>query len=128
MKPERPITMREISNDDERVLTAAIMLIGRLGGSGFQLRYSDDEEPVVWMALAAQASGHEVAASLHPVRAVLRLCERLADGGECSYCGRMTGLEPDELGNADLGREICWYVYEDDAGAFLSGCRGGTRA
>lgn len=76
--PEHPVDPRELSPEDDRKLVAAITALRRGGARKFQLRYSDDEDPVVWMAIVEVAGGgHEVAASLHPVRAVLRLCERL---------------------------------------------------
>ena len=83
---------------DEDKLLAAIAFIRRTGASSIQIRWSDDEKPTVWFVVAeydGRAShgmeGHEVDASLDPVRAALRLCERLADGGQCAHCGRPSG-------------------------------------
>jgi hypothetical protein len=79
LEPEHPVELHELSIDDNKRLVEAITYLRRnCGARAFQLRYSDDEQPVIWMALAiVEGGGHEVAASLHPVRAVERLCERL---------------------------------------------------
>jgi hypothetical protein len=126
----------QMSEEQDRKMMAAAVFVRRCGAQQFQLRYSDDEEPVVWMAIAKHglengqpiAAGgnahYEVAASVDPLRAVLRLCERLADGGQCTHCGRMTGLEPDELGAMPLSDAICWYVYDPGEGRFRRGCEG----
>ena len=71
------------------IFLAGVDLIGRTGATGFQIRYSDDEEPTVWVAVANHRGTHSVAAALHPGRAVMRLCEELIDGGECTHCHRV---------------------------------------
>jgi hypothetical protein len=80
---------------------AAIDLIRRTSARQFELRYSDDGVPVVFMAIAtfdsARGKIYEVDASLDPERAVLRLAERLIDGGICVHCQRPAGLDPDSL-------------------------------
>ena len=108
-------------------MLAGVDFIRRTGSSTFSLRYSDDEEPVVWMAIAGYADGvHEVDASLSPLRAVLRLCERLADGGRCTHCNRPAGLDPDSLETMPLDELVCWYQYDPELKTFRRGCEGGT--
>ena len=118
-------------------LIAAFEFVRRTGARNVQLRWSDDEQPVVWMMVASYQIGedgrpvpdggtvrHEVDASLHPVRAALRLCERLADGGQCTHCGRPCGLDPDTLDTMPLNHLVCWYQFDPEMKKFRRGCEG----
>lgn len=106
---------------------AAIDLIQRTGAKSFQIRYSDDEEPVVWMAIAEfvrsgsapESPTHEVAASLRPERAVMRLADQLVDGGICVRCGLTAGVAHD-LKAYPLG--VCWYQYDPELGKYRRSC------
>jgi hypothetical protein len=112
--------------DDARFL-AALGFVRRTGASEIQIRYSDDELPTIWFVVAKYPDNKfEVDASLDPVRAALRLCERLADGGQCTHCGRPTGLEPDHIETMPLNRTICWYQYDPELKTFRRGCEGDT--
>ena len=114
-------------------LTAGIAMLRRTGAREVQVRYQDDEQPVVWLAVASYgvengvpvAEGgdetHEAAAALDPVRAVLRLCERLIDGGQCSHCHRPTGFEPDSLDTMPLDKTLCWYQWDPELETFRRG-------
>jgi hypothetical protein len=113
------------ANLDEPRLTAAITFVRRTGATSVQLRYSDDESPIVWIAVASYPDDrHEAAAALEPTRAALRLCEQLADGGHCTHCGRPTGLEPDSLETMPLDELVCWYQYDPELETFRRGCEG----
>lgn len=105
---------------------AAIELIRRTSARHFELRYSDDSPPVVFMAIAGYEQGgrtlYEVDASLDPERAVLRLAERLIDGGICVHCQRPAGLDPDSLDSMPMNKMICWYQYDPGAKRFVRGC------
>jgi hypothetical protein len=118
---------------------AAIEFIRRTGARSVGIRYQDDEDPVVWMALARFSVGrdgipvagggetrYEVDAAFTPLRAALRLCERLADGGICAHCGRPSGLDPDSLDRLPLDRLICWYQFDPELKTFRRGCEGET--
>jgi hypothetical protein len=110
---------------DEDKFLAAVEMIRRTGSTQFQLRWSDDEEPTVWFAVATYGDGAaETDASLSPCRAVLRLCERLVDGGHCTHCGRPTGLDPDSLETMPLDDLVCWYQYDPELKTFRRGCEG----
>lgn len=110
---------------DQDRFHAGINLIRRTGAIGFQVRVSDEEEPTVWMAIAKYIDGRaEVDASLDPLRAVLRLCERLCDGGMCNHCKRPCGLEPDSIDTMPMNNEICWYQYDPELKTFRRGCEG----
>lgn len=113
--------------DDEKArLKAGLEFIGRTGAKSVGLRYHDEEEPVVWIAVAGYANDRfETDAALHPIRAVLRLCERLCDGGQCAHCGRPTGLDPDSLDTMPMGDVVCWYQYDPELKKFRRGCEGG---
>ena len=109
----------------DRKLVAAIEFVSRTGTSQFQLRYQDDEMPVIWMAVANYRDGRsEVAAALNPLRAVLRLCETLADGGMCAHCQRPSGFEPDSLDSMPFNMAICWWQWDPELGKFRRGCEG----
>lgn len=112
--------------DDARFL-AALDFTRRTGAIGIQIRYSDDEKPTIWFVVAEFSNNRfEVDASLDPVRAALRLCERLCDGGQCTHCGRPTGLEPDQIETMPLNETICWYQYDPELKKFRRGCEGDT--
>lgn len=116
----------DLPRDADDKLKAALDLIRRTGASGVQIRYSDDEQPVVWLGVARyeidDKTLHQVAAALDPVRAVLRLCEALVDGGTCTHCMRPTGLDPDTLDTMPLNQLVCWYQYDPELKTFRRGC------
>lgn len=105
-------------------MTAAVDFIRRTGASSFQLRYTDDEQPLVWIAVASFGERHEVDASIDPERAVLRLAERLTDGGRCKHCSRPSGLDPDSLDTMPMSDMVCWYQYDPELKRFRRGCEG----
>lgn len=113
----------------ENRLMACVDLVHRTGASGFQLRYSDDEQPVVWMAIAGYANGrrvepqYEVGAALAPDRAAFRLVESLVDGGQCQHCKRPTGVD-DSWGKMPFDEHVCWYQYDPEIRKFRRGCEG----
>jgi hypothetical protein len=113
---------------NEPKLLAALDFVRRTGATSISIRYHDDEQPVVWLVVASYVvdgdERHEVDASLDPVRAALRLCERLADGGQCTHCGRPSGLDPDSLETMPLDRLVCWYQYDPELRKFRRGCEG----
>ena len=110
-------------------MTAGITMLRRTGATQVQIRYSDDEQPVIWMAVAGYPGDRwETAASLDPERAVLRLCEQLIDGGQCTHCRRPAGFEPDALESMPADRAFCWYQWDPELAVFRRGCEGETPA
>lgn len=103
---------------------AAVDLIGRTGASEFQIRYSDDESPTVWFAVAKYGLKAECDAALDPGMAVMRLAERLIDGGQCTHCHKPTGLDPDSIDCMPLNELICWYQFDPELEKFRRGCEG----
>jgi hypothetical protein len=130
--------MGEGDPDDPR-MAAGIAMLGRSGAMSFQLRYDEEQDPIVWVACAEWAtrrlapadpsiegSVHEAAAAMTPLRAVLRLCERVIDGGVCTHCARPTAFEDDFTRSTDgpLERLFCWYVFDPELKTFRRGCEG----
>lgn len=120
-------------------LVAGVDLLGRTGALWTQIRWSDDEEPTVWFAVVCHNRGedgrprpenqpgtlvHETSAAMNPVQAVLRLCERIVDGGTCKHCERPTGFHED-IDLMPLDEMICWYQWDPELKTFRRGCAGG---
>jgi len=126
-------------------MMACVDLIRRTGSDAFQLRYSDDEEPTVWMAVATYPNAKvipnvggagkqlrrqhkaECASGLDPIVAVHRLAQLLIDGGQCVKCRRSTMLEESWQRPVTevwpvLGDEFCWRVYDPELATFTIGC------
>lgn len=114
---------------DPRFL-AAIDLIGRTGAKSVQVRYSDDEQPIVWMVVGEFPTPNgwqfEVAAAMGPLRAALRLLETAMDGGSCAHCGKASGVWEDWQDTPPAGAVICWYVFDPETSKFRRSCEGET--
>jgi hypothetical protein len=131
------VSARPVSDDPR--MHAGIDMLRRTGLRSFQLRYSDDEQPVIWLAVGewgVDESGrpvksggetrHDTASALHPVDAVLRLLEHTLDGGECAHCNRPTGVFPELVPPKPpqiLEAAVCWYVFDAKSERFVSGCK-----
>lgn len=134
-----------LNPDDEAHLTAAVGMIGRTGATQVQIRYSDDEQPVVWFLVAAYKSAetrvrsrsgnpakrsglpemvYESASANDPIEASYRLLERLMDGGFCTHCKRPTGVNRDWQDEMPANKLICWYVYDPENKTFRRSCEG----
>lgn len=116
-----------MSAERQRLLTAGVELLGRCGARELQIRYHDDQQPVLWMAAVqvtiGQRSGWEAAAALDPAQAVVRLCEAVVDGGECTHCHKPTAVDA-ALGDRMLADLMCWYAYDPELGTFRRSCEG----
>lgn len=106
---------------DDR-LAAAVTMLGRTGAAACQIRYSDDETPVVWIAAARWGERWEAAAAMTPVAAAIRLLEVVIDGGVCKHCERPTAVSDDFTMTMPLNREVCWYQYDPEMKTFRRGC------
>lgn len=126
----------QVDDPKDPRFTAAIDLIGRSGATSFELRYSDDQQPVVWMAIGswpaslfdkgAKGERHEAAGALSPMKAVMRLLTSILDGvGTCSHCKRPTAVSDDFTRSMPLEDHVCWYVYDPEMQMFRRGCEGG---
>lgn len=116
---------------------AAVQLIQRTGAQSFRIGYSDDDDgpPVVWYACVTYKrppgtprwTPGEAAASLDPVKAVLRLCEQVIDGGTCTHCGRQTIFDADVTDTVfdDALNELgCVYGWDPELATFRRACEG----
>lgn len=119
---------------------AGVDMLRRTGADTFAIRYSDDEEPVVWFAVVHHwtkdgvpvAMGTpdarvvwETAAGHDPTQAVMRLCEQLIDGGMCAHCKRPAGFS-DDLEPMPIEETICWTQWDPELATFRRACEGDT--
>jgi hypothetical protein len=112
-----------LSEKDPRI-PAAIDLIRRTGASEFSFRYSDDEPPVVWMAIAKWGKTWDIGAGVNPTIALFRLLDQVIDGGQCVHCKRPTGFE-ESVDEMPLDKLVCWYQWDPERKIFRRGCEGG---
>lgn len=121
--PDRDPTM------DPRFL-AAYDLLGRSGATKVELRYQDDEQPTIWISVGYWnfngQTRHETAAALSPVKATLRLLERVIDGGMCVHCNKPTAVDIDLTPDLHpmLPDTFCWYQYDPELKTFRRSCEG----
>lgn len=123
---------RDSAVEDPRFL-AAVKLIERTGAHEFRIAHSpeDDGEPTVWWAAATYKrppgtpkwTPGDAAAALDPLRAVLRLCEQLIDGGQCRHCGQNTIFTSD-MDTTLLDQIGCVYAWDPELATFRRGCEG----
>lgn len=114
--------MSSPATDDRFV--AAVELIGRTGAAEFQVRYTDDEQPVVWICAAKWKDHWEAAGGMTPLQAAIRLLEAVIDGGQCAHCKRPSGVSDDFSQTMPLDALVCWYVYDPELKTFRRGCEG----
>jgi hypothetical protein len=120
--------------EQRRKLTAVVEMIGRTGADGIQIRWSDDEDPLVWFVVAQFDGGvWETASGRDPVAALLRCAAQLIDGGQCRHCGQPTALDTDWENPlsafADkVGLPICSYTYDPELATFRRSCEGEATA
>lgn len=129
-------------SDDPRFV-AAVDLVRRTGAQEFMIRYCEEDNPVVWMALAMHIvqqgrpvprsqEGKEVwsvGAGFAPTQALFALCDVLIDGGTCQHCGRPTGFvaDMDQQVDEELGSPfVCWYRWDPELATFRRKCEGQT--
>ena len=115
-------------SEDEDKLRAAVKFLRNTGAHQIQVRYSDDKQPIIWIAVAlykenqADSNRVAVAASTTPTDAALRLCEQVADGALCTHCKRAVGFEPKMLNRMPYDLLICWYQWDPELKTFRRGC------
>lgn len=110
------------TNAEQDLLMACIDMVKRTGAETVQVRYSDDEKPIVWLAVAGyQGDRYEVAAGAAPEQAMFRLLERLVDGGMCQHCKKPTGIT-DDFDSMPYARQVCWYQFDPELKTFRRGC------
>ncbi len=110
-------------------LAAAVALLGRTGARDVQIRYSDDVDPVIWFVVARYKTDggdhHETSSALTPEHAVLRLCERVIDGGVCRHCARMTVFLAEHTDAPVAPDQVaCHYQWDPELSTFRRSCEG----
>lgn len=117
---------------------AGLKVVERTGICEFQIRYHDDEQPMVWIAVAKYRVGpnglphptsgrphYKVGAGLHPVAAMMQLCEEAIDGGTCAHCHRPAAFDAghdDTMNKAMTGEAVCWVMWDPELEKFRRGC------
>ncbi|MGE0342544.1 MAG: hypothetical protein AB7O86_05710 [Porticoccaceae bacterium] len=108
---------------DEVRLKASVDMLRRTGAVEVQIRWSDDEEPTVWMAVARMNDGWDTASASTAGMAAYRLAELLLDGSRCVHCGRVSSLYDDFSDSVDEQVPfICWYVFDPETERFRRSC------
>jgi hypothetical protein len=124
-----------VTPEDDPRFTAAVALLGRTGADTFQIRYCEEEDPTVWMAIAHWPAGetrdqrpahYEAAGGMTPWRALFRLCEATMDGGTCRHCHRPTVVDDGPAIGALVALEeaFCAYRYDPELATFRRSCEG----
>ena len=110
---------------------AGVDMLRRTGVKEMRVAFSDEEQgtPIVWWAAGKWRDGAvECAAGFSPWSAILRLCEKVIDGGECAHCQRPTFFEPDlplETALMDfVDKAFCVYAWDPELSTFRRGCEG----
>lgn len=120
---------------DGEKLTAAVDAVRRTGAKEVQIRYDDEQDPIVWVAVAGHSvrGGRPVkngkvnawtpAAGMDPLQAMLTLAETLYDGGSCVHCGRIAGFDAG-FDQMPLAEHVCWVQWDPELKVFRRGCEG----
>jgi hypothetical protein len=103
---------------------AGVEMLRRTGMTHFRIGYTDDDDgpPIVWHCTASWGTRHEADASLDPVEALMRLCERAIDGGSCTHCGTPTIFVHDLVDPGGLTSMGCVYAWDPELKTFRRGC------
>lgn len=105
---------------------ACFTLLQRTGARQVQVRYHDDEEPVLWLAYGEWPHGAEAAGGLTPFRALFRLVESVVDGGRCAHCGKPSGIT-EHFEPMPLDKAFCWWQWDPETELFRRSCEGETQ-
>lgn len=137
-RAERRRRQRAEAKQTDPKMIAACDMLRRTGAAEVQIRYSDDEAPTVWFAVAryrTRSDGRprsdgpitrwETASGHHPTEALLRLCERVVDGGACQHCMRPAMFHADLDANlTPLDPLFCSYEWDPELATFRRSCEG----
>src|SRR5215469_17876244 len=111
MTKKRARPQRKPTEEDAR-LVAAVDLLRRTGANEVQIRYCEEEKPVVWFAIGRWENVWETASAMNPLRALYRLLDEVIDGGTCEHCGKPAGFEESDIGTMPLNQFVCWYQWD----------------
>ena len=102
-----------------------IEMLKRTGMTNFRIGYSHDDDgpPVIWHVTGTWRKASECAAAGDPVEAVMRLCELVVDGGQCSHCTKPTILVHDSVDPGQMLESMgCVYAWDPELKTFRRGC------
>jgi hypothetical protein len=111
-------------------------MLKRTGARQVEIRYSDDDQPVVWFAVALYSTDKrgrprdggplnrwETAAGHHAQEAVLRLCQQILDGAVCHHCQRPSMFYEDiDTTTGPLDHTVCIYSWDPELATFRRSC------
>lgn len=121
------MTWISAADAQDPVFLACVDMIGRSGGKSFQIRYDDEQDPIVWVAVAElRGKAWECAGGKTPAEASFRLVEALYDGGICAHCDRPAGVTLDWKSDMPLADEVCWWIWDPETAGFRRSCEGET--
>lgn len=113
--------------DDDPRLPAAVELLGRSGSQEFQLRYDEEQEPIVWVAVVKyKGDAWECAGGRTPVEAAMRLAEQVFEQSVCAHCKRPAAVSSDWRDESPFANIVCWYVFDPELKKFRRSCEGDT--
>lgn len=126
----------EAAIEDPRYV-AAIDLVRRNGAREIQLRYDDEQNPIVWVAVAGfsivngkpsgrgKVNAYQAGGGIDPLSAIFALCRALLDRrGICVRCGKNTMFD-ETFESQPLEYSYCWYQWDPEMKIFRRGCEGG---
>jgi hypothetical protein len=102
--------------------TATLDLLRRMGASEVQIRYDEEQDPIFWLVVGRWGDTYEGDTALTPLRAAVRLAERVGDGGVCAFCARPAAVSDDWRAPTILDEHFCWWVYDPETESFRRGC------
>lgn len=112
---------------NDPMLIASLDLLGRGRAKSVQVRYDEEQDPIVWVVVAEwPALGTVCGAGLTPAKAALACAESAFDGGYCAHCGKPSGVTDDWRSDMPLANVVCWYVYDPETQKFRRSCEGET--
>lgn len=115
----------------------AIDLVRRNGAREVQLRYDEEQNPIVWVATAGfsiingkpssrgKINAYQAGGGLDPLLALFALCRACLDRqGYCRHCNRNTMFD-ETFEPQPLEDFYCWYQWDPEMQTFRRGCEGG---
>lgn len=112
----------------------AIDLVRRNGARDVQIRYDDEQNPIVWVVVAGfsiidgkpsargKVNAHQAGGGLNPLTAIFALCRACLDRkGVCNHCGRNTMFD-EHFEPQPLEEFYCWYQWDPEVKTFRRGC------
>lgn len=116
--------MPEDGSPKDPRFVASLDLLRRTGLKEFQIRYDEEQDPIVWVAVGKWGDHYEAEGAMTPLKAIIRLLERVLDGGTCAYCTRPAGVSTDWRNSLPLDEVFCWWIYDPETESFRRGCEG----